>query len=95
MGKVLDRVLIPINVNFIASTDVLLGINPENPDILPNQIIVLAKQYILNSKYKETELSIQQFQNNIKELYHIVQKLENNKVDLAYNKKWENILHLL
>jgi hypothetical protein len=87
-----------LGIQSVTLQDILIGLTPNKPAILANQIIILAKKHILSSKYRQTNPRLDIFQYRLRELYEmektIFQKLDHEK-QIYFTEKWQHILQAL
>ena len=95
--NVTDAFLKPLGINKLNINDVLLGINPLNPPVLANQIVVYAKKEIRFAKYKKKIPSLLLLKERIKEWYSCERgrTFNNNDLMLEFNDKWEFLRNLM
>ena len=72
---ILQISIVPLKINNINLTDIIIGVNPEKSDILPNQIIILATRIIIRSKHQQLESSLYNFKHKVKEIYSMEQRM--------------------
>jgi len=87
--NLLQMIFMPLGINKLDMFDIFFGVELYNPPKLVNQIIVIAKQYIVSEKCLETIPSFVSFKQRIKAFFILEQH------GARINKDWDKILHLL
>ena len=86
--NIIDTFLLPLGINNITIFEVLFGININDPPKLANQIIILAKDFILREKYTETKPRFHCFITIVESLYLM------ERYTPKINTDWPKIQHV-
>ncbi|MCP3888847.1 MAG: hypothetical protein GY702_08215 [Desulfobulbaceae bacterium] len=91
--SVSNNILHVFNIKHLKLENVLYGMIDKDTDVLVNQILILAKQYIIQTKMYQT-VSITTFIQKVKELYFIERRTA-KKGEKQIEKKWNKLQRLL
>ena len=86
--NIVDTLLLPLGINNLTNLEILFGIDINDPPKLANQIIILAKDFILQEKYTETKPRFNSFIAKVESLYLLEEHITTKSAD------WNKIQHV-